>query len=80
MQNITVLEKVDGEMIENVYTPELLKNVKLGEFLTLRPGGSIKYVRGAYDQSAKKYQIDAWNKGTDKLLKSNEIVYINFTY
>jgi len=80
MQNITVLEKVDGEMIENVYTPELLKNVKAGEFLTLRPGGSIKYVRGVYDQSAKKYQVDAWNKGTDKLLKSNQIVYINFTY
>lgn len=77
---IYVNELVDGEMILNDYTPCELKNVKLGEFFTVKAGAKAKYVKGEYDRSDKKYACMPWQEGNYKMLKGTTIVYIGFTY
>ena len=65
---------------------KLLKELKKGEFFTLKaieePTESQVYVKGVYDRSEKKFECqkftDIWGNG--KMLKSNTVVYVGFTF
>jgi len=64
----------------------LLKNVKQGDYFTLKPLEYPKenqvYIRGEYDRSEKKYNCVKWVDclGNGRNLKGDKEVYIGFTF
>lgn len=64
----------------------LLKNVKLGEYFTLRPiecvlKDSLVYVRGVYDRELKKYEVSKFIDINDfRFMRGDRIVYIDFIF
>jgi hypothetical protein len=69
----------DGEFL-NDFTPCLLKDVKLGEFITRKPSTRIVYTRGEYDRASKRYAIDDYSDGRQLFLRGDTVVYVGFTY
>lgn len=64
-----------------------LKDIKKGEYFTLKPYGentkdSQVYVKGEYDRSEKKFEcqkfLDIWGNG--RMIKGTTIVYVGFTF
>ncbi len=63
----------------------LLKDLKKGEFFTLKPIEEPKesqvYIRDDYDREEKKYFCQKWNDISDgRLLKGETKVYTEFTF
>lgn len=63
----------------------LLKNVKNGDFFTLRPleeaKESLVYVRSDYDRETKKYEIYRFTNICDcRLMRGDRIVYVDFIF
>lgn len=69
----------DGAFL-NDFTPCLLKDVKLGEFITRKPSTRTVYTRGEYDRASKRYAIDDYSDGRQLFLRGDTVVYIGFTY
>lgn len=65
----------------NDYTPIMLKDVKLGEFITRKPNLNKVYIRGSYARENKKFSLtdmDDFNRYI--YLTGETIVYTGFTY
>lgn len=63
----------------------LLKNVKLGDYFTLRPFEQPKesqvYVRSDYDRETKKYEIYKFANICDfRMMRGDRIVYVDFIF
>ena len=70
----------DGEFL-NDFTPCLLKNAKLGEFITRKPSTRIVFTRGEYDRQSKRYALNDYNVHNRQLfLAGDTVVYVGFTY
>lgn len=66
-------------------TPKLLKDLKIGEWFTLKPYEEAKesqvYIRSDYDRSEKKYWATKFsNIGDGRYLKGTTKVYTEFTF
>ena len=67
-------------------TPIKLKDVKKGDFFTLKPieepSNNQVYIKGEYDRSEKKYLCNKWSDylGSGRYFKGNKIVYVDFTF
>lgn len=65
--------------------PKKLKNVKQGEYFTLRPIAEPKesqvYIRGEYDRYKKKYEcIKFSDMCNSRLFKGDKKVYTDFIF
>lgn len=63
----------------------LLRNLKKGDYFTLRPVEEPKesqvYVRGAYNHDVKKYDVSKFFDINDwRLMRGDRIVYVDFTF
>lgn len=63
----------------------LLKNVKNGDYFTLRPVEEPKetqvYVRSDYDRETKKYEIYKFvDMGDWRMMRGDRIVYVDFIF
>ena len=66
-------------------TPVALKDLKRGEYFTLKPIEEPKdsqvYVKGDYDRSQKKYECDKFSDiSACRYLKANTMVYTDFIF
>ncbi len=70
----------DGDFI-NDFTPCLLKDVKLGEFITRKPSTKTVFTRGEYDRPSKRYALNDYNDHYRQVfLRGDTVVYVGFTY
>lgn len=70
----------NGEFL-NDFTPCLLKNAKLGEFITRNPSTRIVFTRGEYDRQSKRYALNDYNDHNRQLfLAGDTVVYVGFIY
>lgn len=70
----------DGAFL-NDFTPCMLKDVKLGEFITRKPSTRTVYTRGEYDRASKRYAIDDYSDhGRQLFLRGDTVVYVGFIY
>lgn len=63
----------------------LLKNVKIGDYFTLRPleepKASQVYVRSDYDREIKKYEVYKFiDCGDFRMMRGDKIVYVDFFF
>lgn len=62
-----------------------IKNIKKGEYFTLKevsePKENQVYIRGEYDKSSKTYSCCKFlDMNSEKLLKGDKDVFVNFTF
>ena len=65
--------------------PIKLKDVKLGEYFTLKPIAEPKenqvFIRGEYDRTDKRYECTRFDDiSIARMLKGDTLVYIDFTF
>lgn len=66
--------------------PKRLKDLKRGEFFTLKdygddPDPERVYVRGEYDRAERKYEVTKFNDFCDwRMMKGDRLVYTGFTF
>lgn len=63
----------------------LLRNVKNGDYFTLRPVEEPKesqvYVRGDYNRDVKKFDVSKFSDVNDwRLMRGDRIVYVDFIF
>lgn len=64
----------------------LLRNVKKGDYFTLRPiecvlKDSLVYVRGDYDRELKKFEVSKFVDINDsRFMRGDRIVYVDFIF
>ena len=61
---------------------ELIKNVKQGDVIRLKPEATKTYVRSHYirEDAYNRYCCTDWDGGSDKYLKPNTKVWIDFIF
>jgi hypothetical protein len=69
----------------SVYRKKTIKDLKKGEFFTLKPlnypSKNQVYIKDSYDKSEKKYLVYAFSDiSKSRLLKSDAVVYTNFIF
>ena len=58
-----------------------LKNTKPGELIRRKPDSKVTFVRGAYDQAEKKYELQDWDDFCRFVyLKGSTIVWVGFDF
>ena len=66
--------------------PKRLKDLKKGEFFTLKdygddPDPARVYIRGEYDRAERKYEVTKFDDFNDfRFMKGERLVYTGFTF
>jgi len=59
----------------------ILRDVKKGDYVKRKVDANTVYVRGEYDRASKSYSlIDCNDMNREVFVKSNKIVFVDFTY